>query len=173
MKNNNTISQTEIASKIYIVKGNRVMLDEDLANLYNVETKVLNQAVKRNPERFPTDFMYQLTEIEYKFLRSQFVTLKKGQGRHRKYLPYVFTEQGIAMLSSVLNSKEAIRINIQIMRVFIKFRKFILTNKELRLIITKLEKKVNMNKDNIQMLASLIKQLLDPPRSKKKYKIGF
>jgi phage regulator Rha-like protein len=169
----NIITQSEIASKIYIVRSFRVMLDRDLARLYGVETRVLNQAVRRNIDRFPEDFMFQITVNEYNSLRSQFVTLKKGRGQHRKYLPFVFTEQGIAMLSSVLNSKKAIEINIQIMRTFIKLRKFVLTNKELRILINKLEKKIITNKENIRVLSNLIHQLLDPPKPKKEYKIEF
>jgi len=117
-----------IKNKIYTIRDKQVMLDSVIANLYNVETKVLNQAVKRNIEKFPEDFMFQLTQKESDFLRSQFVTLEKGRGEHRKYLSYVFTEQGIAMLSGILKSKKAIDINISIMRAFVSMRKFLSTN---------------------------------------------
>ena len=152
-------------------KKYRVMLDKDLCKFYNVKTKALNQAVKRNSDRFPEDFMFQLNSKEYANLRSQIVTSSFNYGG-RRYLPYAFTEQGIAMLSSVLKSKQAIKINIQIMRTFIAFRKLILTNKELRILITKLEKKINKNKEDIQLLANLMHQLLEPPK-KSKMKMGF
>src|SRR5882672_5991035 len=109
------------------------MLDKDLAELYEVETKVLNLAVKRNIERFPEDFMFRLTEHEWNSLRSQFVTLETGRGKYPKYFPFAFTEQGVAMLSSVLNSSIAINANIQIIRVFTKMREIILTNKDVLL----------------------------------------
>ncbi len=105
-----------IERKIYLIRGHKVMLDSDLAELYGVPVKVLNQAVRRNISRFPEDFMFQLTKEEYDSLRSQFVTLNTGRGKHRKYLPYVFTEQGVAMLSSVLRSERAIQVNIAIMK---------------------------------------------------------
>ena len=113
-----------IERKIYLIKGKKVMLDSDLASLYGVETKVLIQSVKRQEERFPEDFMFQLTESEAQFLRSQFVTSKIGRGG-RRYLPYIFTENGVAMLSSVLRSKRAVQVNIQIMRTFTRLREMI------------------------------------------------
>lgn len=115
-----------IQSKIYEIRGQRVMLDRDLAELYQVETRVLNQAVKRNIERFPEDFMFQLTKEEC--LRSQIVTLKVAQGQHLKYMPYAFTELGVAMLSSVLRSTTAIQVNIHIMRAFVAVRHLIATS---------------------------------------------
>lgn len=118
-----------LASKIFIIREQKVMLDRDLAELYGVETKVLNQAVRRNMVRFPSDFMFELTQEEYDSLRSQIVTLKK-RGAHSKYLPNVFTEQGVAMLSSVLRSKQAILVNIQIMRIFTRIRQMIIDNTE-------------------------------------------
>ena len=176
MKSKNIIiSQYEMASKIYIIREKKVMLDSDLAKLYKVSTKVLNQAVKRNIARFPKEFIFQLTENEYNSLRSQIVTLKSERGKHRKYLPYVFTEHGIAMLSSVLKSEKAIQINIMIIRTFIKLRKFILTNTELRLLIKKSEHRLNKygeqiikNKKSINTLEELIKQLLNPLEKPKK-----
>src|SRR4030043_299374 len=114
-----------IEKSILQIGGKKVMLDADLAELYGVETRVLVQAVKRNLERFPEDFMFQLSKEEADFLRSQIVTLKKGRGQHSKYLPYAFTEQGVAMLSSVLNSERAIQVNIQIMRAFTALRQMI------------------------------------------------
>src|SRR4030066_1592436 len=119
-----------IERKIYLIRGQKVMLDNDLAKLYKVETRTLIQAVKRNTERFPPDFMFQLTNQEVISLRSQFVISKTGRGG-RRYLPYVFTEQGVAMLSSVLNSERAILVNIAIMRAFVKLREILSVNKEL------------------------------------------
>ncbi|MDP2042452.1 MAG: ORF6N domain-containing protein [Algoriphagus sp.] len=129
----------EIETRIFTVRGMQVMLDSDLAEMYEVETKVLNQAVKRNLERFPNDFRFQLEEFEYQVLRikkenlshslrSKIVTLKSGRGKHRKYLPFVFTEQGIAMLSALLNSNTAVQVSIQIMQAFINMRKFLMQN---------------------------------------------
>ena len=117
-----------IKDRIYSIRGVQVMLDGDLAELYEVETKVLNQAVKRNIDRFPEQFMFHLTMKDFKSLRSQIVTLKNGRGVHRKYLPYAFTEQGVAMLSGVLKSDIAIQISIQIMNAFVSMRKFIAAN---------------------------------------------
>ena len=145
MKENNSLalSTDNLKSRIYTIRGMQVMLDEDLAELYNVETKALNQAVKRNIKRFPENFMFQLTDSEYKSLRSQFAalngeplrcqigTLETGRGTHRKYLPYVFTEQGVAMLSGILKSKTAVRISIQIISAFVAMRKFILSNAQI------------------------------------------
>ena len=113
---------TMIERRIYLIRGQKVMIDSDQAELYGVETKLLNRGVRRNLERFPEDFMFQLTKDEEESLRIQFGTLKPaGRGQHRKYLPYVFTEQGVAMLSSVLNSKRAIEVNIAIMRAFMSY----------------------------------------------------
>jgi len=134
------VPQEVIEGKILLIRGKKVMLDRDLAKLYKVPTKRLNEQVKRNIERFPEDFMFQLSEdeaeclrshfatLEGQRLRSQMVTLDKGRGRHSKYRPYVFTEPGVAMLSSVLNSSRAIQVNIQIMRTFIKLRELLLSN---------------------------------------------
>lgn len=116
------ISNRVLRQKIYAIRGQRVMLDNDLADLYQVPTFRLNEQVKRNKTRFPEDFMFQLTVDEYASLRSQIAILEKGRGKHRKYLPFVFTEQGIAMLSSVLNSERAVQVNIEIMRTFVMLR---------------------------------------------------
>jgi len=131
-----------IESKIYLIRGQRAMLDRDLAELYCVTVKQLNQAVKRNTERFPEDFMFSLTTEETLSLRSQFVTLKNsGRGQHRKYLPYAFTEQGVAMLSGVLNSRLAVQVNIEIMRAFVKIRHMLSTHKDLWKKIQEIESK--------------------------------
>ena len=156
------------------------MLDRDLATLYGVSTKVLNQAVKRNLKRFPEDFMYMLSWQEVMNLRSQFatsssrsqiVTLKQGQ--NIKYLPYVFTEQGVAMLSSVLNSERAIQVNIMIMRAFTKLRELLLTHKDLTIKLEALERKYADHDEKIQAIFNAIKQLLEPPAEEPKRRIGF
>lgn len=128
-----------VMNKIYLIRGQKVMLDRDLAELYSVETKVLNQAVKRNAGRFPEDFMFQLTNAEFENLKSQFVTSRWGGVRK---LPNAFTEQGVAMLSGVLNSETAIRVHIQIIRVFAKMRELLLTHKDILLQLEKMEKKL-------------------------------
>lgn len=149
MKSLVLIPSDRIESKIYFIRGKKVMFDRDLAGLYGVTTKVLNQAVKRNKKRFPNDFMFQLSVLEMEIwksqlvtsnLRSQFVTSSSGYGG-RRYPSYVFTEQGVSMLSSVLNSERAIQVNIQIMRTFTKIREMLASNKELRQKIESLEKK--------------------------------
>lgn len=131
----------EVKNLIYNIRACRVMLDSDLAMLYDVETRALNQAVKRNIERFPEDFMFQLTEKEWDYLRSQIVTSNTKQKTRggRQYLPYAFTEQGIAMLSGVLKSKRAIQVNVQIMRTFVKLRQFAFESKDLAQRLTELE----------------------------------
>ncbi|MBU1202109.1 MAG: ORF6N domain-containing protein [Nanoarchaeota archaeon] len=120
-----------IKKRIFTIRGFQVMLDRDLAELYEVPTNALNQAVKRNIERFPNNFMFQLTNSEYRSLRSQIVTLETGKGKHRKYLPYVFTEQGVSMLSGILRSPTAIKVSIQIMNAFVAMRKFIVSNAQI------------------------------------------
>ena len=127
---------TQIKNLIYTIRGHRVMLDSDLASLYEVETKRLNEAVKRNIKRFPDNFMFQLSKDEWQNLRSQFATFSNDA---RKYLPYVFTEQGVAMLSSVLRSEKAIQINIQIMNTFVRMRQWAIENKELASRLAELE----------------------------------
>ena len=175
MKDKKIITQYKIILKIYAIRGRKVMVYGDLAELYGVETRVLNQAIRRNINRFPGDFMFSLTREEINNL-SQIVISSKI-----KHSPnvFVFTEQGVAMLSSVLNSERAVRINIQIMRTFVKLKEMILTNSELRLLIQKLEQRLDKygnqvleNKEQIQILANLIKQILEP-RQKPKKRIGF
>lgn len=147
------------------------MLDNDLAELYGVETKVLKQQVNRNIERFPEDFMFELTWEETKSLRSQIVTLNttSKRGRHIKYLPYAFTEQGVAMLSSVLRSKRAIQVNIHIMRTFTKLRTLLSTHKDLQRKIEEMEKKYDQQ---FRVVFDAIRALITPPAPKRK-KIGF
>jgi hypothetical protein len=164
-----------IMDKIYYIRGYKVMLDRDLAELYNVETKVFNQAVKRNLKRFPADFMFELTQDEFDILRSQFVTSKIGRGGTR-YLPMVFTEQGVAMLASILNSDNAIAINIQIVRIFTRIRQMLTDNTELRLAIEKLERKMENNTKNIEVVFKYLDEMLEKtenpiPRKAIGYKI--
>ena len=121
----------EIQERIFIIRGYRVMMDSDLAIIYGVTTKRLNEQVKHNIKRFPLDFMFQLNEEEYESLRSRFATLKQNRGKHRKYLPYVFTEHGAIMLANVLNSPSAVEASIQVVRAFVNLRKHLSTNKEL------------------------------------------
>ena len=153
---NNTLKQTAIESLIYEIRGQKVMLDRDLAKMYGVETKVLNQAVKRNMKRFPEDFMFQLTPEEYDILKSQFVTSSWGGTRK---LPYVFTEQGLAMLSGLLNSDVAIKVNIAIMRTFVTIRNHLYTTQrftaELEAIKTKLELLERNDEDNLEAINDL------------------
>ncbi len=167
MKNNLTpINHEEIISKIYYIRGQKVMLDKDLAELYSVETKALNQAVKRNLSRFPSDFMFQLSKDEDNSLRSQNVTLKRGE--HRKYLSYVFTEHGILMLSNTLKSERAINVSIQIIRIFVKLREILTSHKELRDKIERMEKQYDQQ---FQVIFEAIKHIMLPPEKPKK--IGF
>ncbi|RJQ48975.1 MAG: ORF6N domain-containing protein [Nitrospiraceae bacterium] len=160
------IPQEVVESKILFIRGKKVMLDKDLAALYGVETKMLNRAVKRNWERFPDDFLFQLTKEEVENLRFHFGTSSWGGQR---YLPYVFTENGIAMLSSVLTSKRAVQVNIQIMRTFTKIREMLASNTELAKKIEALEKKYDAQ---FKIVFDAIRQLITPPEAKKK-KIGF
>ena len=164
------IAAEVIATRILEIRGKKVMLDRDLAGLYGVETKSLNLAVKRNIDRFPCDFMFQLTKDELINLRFQFETSRWGGSR---YLPYVFTEHGIAMLSSILNSKRAIQVNILIMRAFTKLRDMLLTHKELAVKIDVLERKYGEHDETIKTIFEAIKQLLEPPLAKERKIIGF
>ena len=167
-----TVPVEIVKGKIYLIRGQKVLLDVDLAELYGVEVKVLNQGVKRNADRFPQDFMFQLDEIEYAGLRSQIVTLKSGRGAHRKYLPYVFTEQGVAMLSSVLKSDRAVQVNIAIMRAFVLMRELAASNRELSGKFAELERRVGTHDDAIRALFDAIGQLMTPVVPKRR-KIGF
>ena len=159
-----------IEKKIYIIRNQRVMLSSDLAELYCVETRALNQAVKRNIERFPEDFMFQLDDNEFKNLKSQIVT--SCWGGMRRANPYAFTEQGIAMLSRVLKSDRAIKVNIEIMRTFVKIRKMISQHKDLADKLTQLEIKTEKHDKDIKAIIDAIRQLMTPPE-KTKRKIGF
>lgn len=159
-----------IAQSILLLRGQKVLLDADLAELYGVETKVLLQAVKRNRERFPEDFMFQLTTDEFGNLRSQFVTSSWGG---RRYAPYVFTEQGVAMLSSVLKSPRAIAVNIEVMRAFVRLREMLSSNKELAAKLNELEHKLESHDQAIAGILNAIRELMKPPQPAKKQPIGF
>jgi hypothetical protein len=159
--NTPTIPDEIVMNKIYIVRGQKIMLDSDLAELYGVATKALNQAVKRNIARFPSDFMFELTRDEYVSLRSQIVTLEVGKGKYSKYNPSVFTEQGVAMLSGILSSDRAIAVNIQIMRIFTRIRQMLVDNTELRLAIEELRKNTDNNTKNIELVFQYLDELLD------------
>ena len=167
------VAEQKILNKIYVIRSEKVMLDQDLAAMYAVETKQLKRQVKRNRERFPKDFMFELTKKEFENLRSQIGTSSWGGTR---YMPMAFTEQGVAMLSSILNSKTAIEVNIRIIRVFTKMREFALTHKEILLQLAKLEKEVKGNNKDIENIFMVLKELIakqntpaPPPRNK----IGF
>ena len=168
----NKLIPTEIIeNRIFIIRGQKVMIDKDLASLYEVETRVLNQAVKRNPERFPEEFMFQLTENEFKNLISQFVTSSWGGVRK---LPYAFTEHGVAMLSIVLNSKRAIAINIQIIRTFNKLRSMAVEHKDLRDELIELKNAfINYAKENNLELEEIYRQLDNLNDKTKPIQIGF
>ncbi|HRO45648.1 ORF6N domain-containing protein [Agriterribacter sp.] len=163
------VTTDEIVEKIYVVRGVKVMLDKDLAEMYGVETRVLNQAVQRNLARFPYDFMFQLTEDEFKNLISQFVISSWGGTRK---MPYAFTEHGVAMLSSVLRSEQAIQVNIRIVRVYTRMRQLILDNKELWLKIEKIEQSLAKKDDEVQAIFKVLKNLL-VKEEKPRQPIGF
>jgi phage regulator Rha-like protein len=165
------ISKNLIESKILNIRGEQVMLDSDLAKLYGVETRVLNQAVKRNIDRFPADFMFRLNKEEAESSRSQFVTLKKGT--NIKYLPFVFTEHGVLMLSSVLNSKKAIQINIAIMRVFILMRKLTFSYELLDKRLSAVERKYGKQDEKIDDILKTISYLIRGNTGKRKVIKGF
>jgi hypothetical protein len=164
------INQENIVSRIHFIRGEKVMLDFDLASLYGVTTKALKQAVRRNRNRFPADFMFELTLEENKILRSQNVTL--GWGTYSKYLPFAFTEQGVAMLSGVLNSERAINVNIAIMRAFVQMRKILESHKELAEKIRELESKYD---EQFRIVFDAIRQLIrteNEPRTPMGFRIG-
>lgn len=172
------ITDDTVISKIYFIRDKKVMLDRDLAEMYGVETRRLNEQVKRNEKRFPNDFMFQLTEQELEEWKSQNATSNKEKMGLRK-LPNVFTEQGVAMLSSVLNSETAIAVNIQIIRIFTRIREVLLTHKDVLLKMEQLEKKMlrqdektNKHEEEIQLIFNALKELLNQPPEPMR-KIGF
>ncbi|CAN5354667.1 ORF6N domain-containing protein [soil metagenome] len=179
-----------IQNRIYEIRGERVMLDRDLASLYETETKSLNLAVKRNIKRFPADFMFRLTQAEYDVLRFQIETLESGQplrlqnetlkngrGKHSKYLPYAFTEQGVAMLSGILNSEKAINMNIAIMRAFVEVRKIFITQNDLKEQLKEIRQKLGEHDTQLNQIYDALENLLDERAAQKKWeqreRIGF
>ncbi len=163
------IPETIVANKIYEIRGQKVMLDSDLAELYGAETKRLNEQVGRNADRFPPDFMFQLTEEEWRILKSQFATSSWGG---RRKLPFVFTEHGVLMLSSVLSSKQAIQVNIQIVRVFTKLRELLNEHSDLKLEIGDIKKQLQNHDKNIELVFSYIDELTEK-KAKPRRRIGY
>ncbi len=163
------VADEMIVTKIYLLRGQKVMLDEDLAELYQVPTGRLNEQVKRNIARFPADFMFQLTKEEFENLKSQNATSSWGG---RRKLPFAFTEHGVLMLSSVLNSERAVSVNIQIMRIYTKMREMLMTNQDILLKLEQLERQTFQNSDDIQMIFAALKELLNPPQEPRP-RIGF
>ena len=171
-----TVAVDAIAGRIVTLRGQRVILDADLATLYGVETKRLNEQVRRNSARFPGDFMFALEQDEWEALRSQFATLKTGRGQHRKYLPYVFTEHGAIMAATVLNSPRAVEVSIFVVRAFVQLRELLAGHKELakRLdeLEARIERKLMTHDQAIAGILDAIRQLMAPPPTKKR-PIGF
>ena len=164
------VAEEAIIRKIYLIRGQKVMIDRDLAELYAVETKQLKRQVRRNIDRFPDDFMFELSDEEFQEWRSQFGTSRWGGSR---FLPMAFTEQGVAMLSSVLNSERAIKVNIQIIRIFLRMRELLLNYKDILLKLDKLENQTIQNTANIKVVFDYIKQLLIPAEQVNRRRIGF
>ena len=167
-----------IAERIFIVRGYKVILDADLAALYEIPTKQFNQAVKRNLAKFPIDFMFALTATEWESLRSQFVTLETGPGKHRKYLPYVFTEHGAIMAATLLNSPRAMEVSLcemRVVRAFVQLREFLASNKDLarqlKALELRIEKKLGSHDQAIAGIIDTLRQLMSPATAKRR--IGF
>ncbi len=196
-ESNEIVIHERITKAIYVIRGQKVLIDSELAEMYGVELKRLNEQVKRNLDRFPEDFMFQLSADEWEnlksqsvissdedslrsqnatlnddSLRSQSVTLEKGRGKHRKYMPYVFTEQGVAMLSSVLNSPTAIQVNISIMRVFVKMRQWAANYEELVKKIDEMQETQGEHNEHIRNIYQIIEELVRPAITDRK-PIGF
>jgi len=169
---NLAIPVEKIERRIFLIRGHKVMIDRDLAELYQVPTSRLNEQVKRNARRFPEDFMFQLSRLETESLRSQFATSKKGRGG-RRTLPYAFTEHGVAMLSSVLNSERAVQMNILVIRAFVKIREILSAHKDLAARLEKIESDQSRHASVINLLAREIKHLKRPPPALPRRRIGF
>jgi phage regulator Rha-like protein len=168
----NMVPDETIINMIYYIRGHKVMLDRDLAEMYGVETKRLKEAVKRNIERFPEQYMFELTKNEDDSLRSQIATLKKGRGQHSKYFPYAFTEHGVLMVANVLKSKRAIKMSMRIIDVFIRMREMLSTHKDILLKLEHMEKQLSKNNKEIQYIFDVLKQLLHEPH-KPMRRIGY
>jgi hypothetical protein len=162
-----------IENRILLVRGHKVLLDTDLAMLYGVPTKRFNEQVRRNAERFPRDFMFQLSPEEWDSLRSQFATLKTGRGQHRKYLPHAFTEHGAIMAATVLNSPRATEVSVYVVRAFVRLRELLASNKDLARRLDQLEKKLATHDQAIAGLMNTIREVMSPPEPAKKRRIGF
>ncbi len=168
-----TLTPARIECLIHVVRGQRVMLDSDLAELYGVTTKVLNQAVERNRNRFPDDFAYQLTKEEFATLRSQIVTSNEGRGG-RRYTPWVFTEHGVAMLSSVLRSETATKVNIEIIRAFVRLRRLLATPGDLVTQLQQHAETVKLHDEQLRLISDVLRRMLTPPPDDgPKRRIGF
>jgi ORF6N domain len=164
----------QIEPLILDIRGQKVLLDKDLAELYGVAVKRLNEQVRRNRERFPEDFLFQLTKEEVDSLRSQNATLKLERGQHRKYAPYAFTEHGAIMAATILNSQRAVEVSVFVVRTFVKLRQLALTHKDLATKLNELERRVTGHDDAIRQLVQAIRQLMaPPPDTKPKRRIGF
>ena len=174
MNNQIYITEKAITDKIYLIRNQNVMIDRDLAALYGVETKHLKRQVKRNIERFPKDFMFEMSKEEFQNWRSQFVTSNSSDKMGLRYAPYVFTEQGVAMLSSVLHSPKAIAVNIRIIRVFTKIREFLIDNLEVKLEIEEIKKKLNNHTKSIELVFSYLDEFVEKKSTQKSRKrIGY
>lgn len=166
-QNSLVLNENHLSSKIYTIRGKKVMLDRDLAQLYSVETKRLNEQVKRNSERFPERYMFKLSHDEWTFLRSQFATLeKKGQGQYRKYPPYAFTEHGVSMLSTVLKSQKAIEITMMIIDTFVRLREIALTHQNLQQVIAELKEKQFEHDKKFEQVFEVLNHLIESPKQK-------
>ena len=166
-----TVADEIIVNKIYLIRGQKVMIDRDLALLYEVETKRLKEAVRRNMNRFPTDFMFQMNKKELKNWRTHFASSKEDK-QGLRYAPFCFTEQGVTMLSCILNSDRAVEVNIQIIRIFTKLKEMALTNKDILLQMQKVEKRLTSHDEDIRLIFEVLKQLVNPPQQPRQ-RIGF
>jgi hypothetical protein len=162
----------DVSRAIVVLRGRKVLLDAELAALYGVTTRRLNEQVQRNRERFPTDFMFQLTAQEAAALRSQFATLKRGRGQHRKYLPYAFTEHGAIMAATTLNSPRAVEMSLYVVRAFVRLRELLATNRALARKLDELESRLQTHDDAITGILRTLRELMNPPASEHRG-IGF
>lgn len=166
------VPEEVLVNKIFLVRGKKVMVDRDLAELYGVETKRLKEAVRRNKERFPADFMFEMKAAEFKNWRTQFATSNPEARKGMRYRPFCFTEQGVTMLSCILNSPRAIDVNIRVIRVFTRLREALMSNKDILLKLEKLEKQVMKNSDDVTRIFTVLRQLLQEPQSPRT-RIGY
>jgi hypothetical protein len=167
------VMEQKILNRIYVVRSEKIMLDRDLAELYGVETRVLKQAVKRNLERFPKDFMFEMTASEFKKWRET-AALSTADKQGLRHIPFCFTEQGVTMLSCILNSKTAIDVNLRVIRVFVKMREYALTHKDILVQLAKLEKQVKSSSTDIENIFTVLKELIEKDKKQlPKNRIGF